>query len=74
MKNAICYKTKEPTYYNKGTKWEIAFDTFLAYYCENADKEATRLNDERPEKDACGNLINWENILYFFAHEQEELY
>ena len=78
MTNTICYKTKEPTYYNKGTKWEKTCDEFLAYYtCKNdkeAQEEVKRLNAEKPATLWNGEPIDWTKIDYFFVNKQEEMY
>ena len=79
MALAICYKTKTPVVYNKGTKWETSCDTFLARYFENdikkAQAEIKRLNTEKPDR-VCkqGMKIDWDKIEYFFLNEQEEMY
>jgi hypothetical protein len=74
----ICYKTKEPTYYNKGTKYESSCDEFLLYQCfrkiEEVQAEVDRLNNDHPEKDFMGNKIDWNKIDYFFVNVQEEMY
>lgn len=73
--NAMCYKTKEPVYYNKGTKYEKTHDEFLSYYasCDDAIAyaEAERLNREKPEKDERGYAIDWNKIDYFFINKQD---
>lgn len=79
MKKAvICYKTIEPTYYNKGTKWEKTCDEFLAYYTnksvEEALEEVKEMNASHPTKDGCGNPIDWTKVAYFFVNEQEEMW
>ena len=77
-KTVICYKTTEPTYYNKGTENEKACDTFLAYYTyktiEEAQAECDKLNAEHPEKLWNGERINWAKVAYFFINEQEEMH
>lgn len=79
MALAICYKTKNPVVYNKGTKWEKTCDKFLARYFENdmekAQMEINRLNTEKPDR-VCkaGMMIDWEKVDYFFINEQEEMY
>lgn len=77
-RTVICYKTTEPTYYNKGTKYEKTCDTFLAYYTyktvEEAQTECDKLNTEHPEKLWNGERIDWTKIAYFFVSEQEEIY
>jgi hypothetical protein len=79
MRTTICYKTKEPVYYNKGTKYETKEDEFLAYYCcyeniETAIEEVKRLNTEKPAKDGCKNDIDWNKVAYFFINEQPDMY
>ena len=77
-RTVICYQTINPVYYNKGTKWEKTCDTFLAYYTyktvEEAKREVEIMNATHPEKDGCGNPINWNEIAHFFVDEQEEMY
>lgn len=72
----ICYKTKEPVYYNKGTEYEKACDTFLMNTfwgtMEQAQEEVNRLNKERPKTNRNGEPIKWDEIDYFFADEQED--
>jgi len=74
----ICYKTKEPVYYNKGTSYEKTCDTFLKTQCfmekEEVEKIVKWMNEEHPEKDSLGNPIDWDTIDYFFVNVQEELY
>lgn len=74
----ICYKTIEPKYYNKGTKYESSCDEFLAYYTyqtiEEARKTVEEMNKKHVEKDGAGNPIDWTKIAYFFVDEQEEMY
>lgn len=60
----VCYKTKVPTVYNKGTKWESQCDTFLQ--CElhgftrgQAAAKVKEMNENKPE-----------NVEYYFLHEQ----
>ena len=77
MSTVICYKMKEPVYYNKGTKYETTCDTFLAYYTyknvEEAQVEVDELNNEKPTKLWNGEPINWDEIDFFFVDEQEEI-
>ena len=74
----ICYKTINPVYYNKGTEWEKSCDHFLAYYTyktvEEAKKEVAEINKNHPNKDTCGNPIDWTKVKEFFVSEQEEMY
>lgn len=72
---AICYKTKVPEIYNKGTKWEKAVDTFLAYYymgtLEQAKEIVRKLNEEKPEKLFNGLPADCENRTYFVEEQKE---
>ncbi len=74
----ICYKTKEPVYYNKGTQWERTEDHFLMYYFggtkEQAQEWVDDVNKNHPEKDSLGHTIDWDKIDYFYVDEQEEMY
>ena len=71
----ICYKTKIPEVYNKGSEYECYHDTFLAYYTcgpiEKAQAEADKLNETKPTHFFNGLPIDWDNIDYFYAGEQE---
>ena len=74
IKTAICYRVKEPVRYKDGT----TCDHFLRYLTyknlEEGKAEAEELNRTRPEKDCLGRAINWDEILEFFAHEQDDFY
>ena len=78
MKNlyGICYKTKEPTYYNKGTKWEKTCSEFLFKQCygkENAEKFAEEYNAmlvDAPKIDG----LDFGTVEYFFVEESCEMY
>lgn len=76
--STICYKTKTPVYYNKGTKWEKTCDTFLAYPTyksfEDAQKEAEELNKNKPATLWNKQEIDWEKVDYFFADSQEDVF
>lgn len=71
----ICYKTKTPTIYNKGTRYERSCDTFLSYYTyktkEEAQIECDELNNNKPKILWNKEKINWDIIDYFFVDEQE---
>ena len=76
-RTVICYRNNEPTYYNKGTKWEKTYNEFLAYYTyktiEEAQKEVDEINATKPEKLWNGEKIDWTKIKEFFVSEQEEM-
>lgn len=77
-RRVICYHTKTPVFYNKGTKYEKQCSDFLAYYTfgtmEDAKAEAEKLNSEKPIKNRIGEVIDWDKIDYFYADEQGEMY
>ena len=69
MKTVICYKVRKSMF---------NCDHFLAYYTnmtlEQGQAEAEKLNTEKPEKLFNGQPIDWNNVLYFYADQQEEMY
>ncbi len=78
MSTVICYKMKEPVYYNKGTKWEKTCDSFLAYYTYKtvveAEQEVKEINSTKPAKLWNDAPIDWNKVAYFFVSEQGEMY
>lgn len=78
LSNALCYKTKTPVIYNRGTKYEKTCDSFLAMYIGGTDAqaqaEADRLNKEHPDKFRWGEPIDWTKIDHFFINKQDEMY
>lgn len=75
--NVICYKTKEPVYYNKGTKWESSCDHFLLCYTwandEKTKAEVERLNRERPKDMYISRDMSIDDVDYFYASKQPEM-
>lgn len=77
MINVVCYKTKKPTIYNKGTKYEKQCDEFLACYgCADDEKQVAlidRLNtDEVARAEFCEKYrLDLDTIDYFFTNKQE---
>lgn len=75
MMTTICYRTIEPTIYNKGTEYEKSNDTFLAYYTHKSIEEATTevetLNATKPSTLFNGQKIDWNEVKEFFVDEQE---
>ena len=73
----ICFRTINPVYYNKGTKWETSCDHFLAYYTyktvEEAKREVEEMNKNHSEKDGIGLPIDWTVVKEFFVSEQEPM-
>ena len=78
MMNTICYKTRKPVVYNKGTKYETTCDTFLAYYSGKSRTElenyVNMVNAEKPETVERFGKVDWNEIECFFVKEQEEMY
>lgn len=78
--NVICYKTKKPVYYNKGTKWEKTCDTFLLSYTYRNNEETQALvdqyNKERPARlfNPAIDDFTIDDVDYFFMSKQEEMY
>ena len=74
----ICYKTKKPVVYNRGTKYESSCSDFLSYYTyktkEEAQEEANELNTLKPEKLWNGKKIDWTEVDYFYVDDQDEMY
>lgn len=74
---AICYKTKAPIVYKKGTKHESSCDHFFSYYTyktkEEAQKEVDKINRTKPKALWNGKKIDWTKIDYFFVTDQEEM-
>lgn len=75
---AICFKTRKPIIYNENTQYETSRDTFLAYYTfksvEEAQREADELNQSKPAKLFNGVRIDWNDVDFYFAKEQGEMY
>lgn len=78
MSTVICFRTKTPVIYNKGTKYETSCDHFLAYYTyksvAEAEKEVAEMNAAHPAKLFNGDPIDWNVVKEFFVSEQEEMY
>jgi hypothetical protein len=74
----ICYETKSPVIYNKGTKYKSSCNQFLSYYTYKsqgeAQKEVDEINRTKPEKLWNGQKVNWTEVDHFFVSDQEEMY
>lgn len=74
----ICYKTKEPVYYGKGTPQETSCDEFLLCYASRDKECAQQLCDrlmahkEDRMSPVEGRHIPWDKVDYLFIYEQEE--
>ena len=78
MSTVVCYKTVQPTIYNKGTKYASSCDEFLAYYTyksvAEAQAEVDNMNATHPNKTVTGMPIDWATIDHFFVSRQAEMY
>lgn len=78
MMTVVCYETKEPVFYNKGTEYERTHTTFLSYYTyatiEQAQIEVDRLNTEKPATLQNGQTIDWAKVKRFFVSQQENMF
>lgn len=64
MMPVVCYRTKRG-------------DEYLAYYHHNketAQHKVDKLNKDKPQKMWNGINIDWDDVVEFFVHEQEEMY
>lgn len=71
--NVICYKTREPHYYNKGTEWEKSCDHFLLCYGLSDDEQNAKMVEElnRVHPKKLGSIVIPEDAVYFYASKQE---
>ena len=73
----VCYRTKEPRYWNKGTRYETSCDHFLSHYShkspEETQKEVDEINRTHPER-VCGCKVDWSEVKEFYVSDQEEMY
>lgn len=72
-KTVVCYQLKTPITFD-GVKF---YDHFLSYYTsetiEQAQADCDKMNKEKPSKLWNGKIIDWNEIDYFYASEQEEM-
>ena len=72
----VCYTTKEPVVYNKGTKWEKTCSDFL-FIQANKDN-GTKMGDGQNPKLAEGvgeyELRDMTKIDHFYLDKSEEMY
>lgn len=72
----ICYKTKVPEVYNKGTKYERSCDEFLflqSYSEQGANERATELN-AMLAKGGIYERLNLDEVDHFFVAESCEMW
>ena len=65
-----CYKTKNPIFYNKGTRYESTCSEFMMWLGneQTAPAIVEELNANRPEV-YHGTKIDWNKIDYFYVSE-----
>ena len=72
----VCYTTKEPIVYNKGTQWEKACSDFLfmqahKVYCTKLVYKLNTMLAEGVEK---YELLDMTKIDHFYLDKSEEMY
>ena len=78
MKNiyGVCYTTKEPIVYNKGTQWERTCSDFLFMQAhkDNGTELVDKLNAMLAEGVEKYELLDMTKIDHFYLAESEEMY
>ena len=78
MKNiyGVCYTTKEPVVYNKGTQWEKTCSDFLFVQAnkDNGTELVDKLNTMLAEGVEKYELLDMTKIDHFYLAESEEMY
>ena len=72
----VCYTTKEPVIYNKGTKWEKTYSNFLFMQAhkENGTELVDRLNAMLAEGVKKYEWLDMTKIDHFCLDKSEEMY
>ena len=72
----VCYTTKEPIVYNKGTKWENTCSDFLFMQAnkENGTELVDKLNAMLAEGVEKYELLDMTKIDHFYLDKSEEMY
>lgn len=72
----VCYTTKEPVVYNKGTKWEKTCSDFLFVQAnkENGTELVDKLNAMLAEGVEKYELLDMTKIDHFYLDKSEEMY
>ena len=72
----VCYTTKEPVVYNKGTQWEKTYSDFLFVQAnkDNGTKLVDKLNTMLAEGVEKYELLDMTKIDHFYLAESEEMY
>lgn len=73
----VCFKTKKPIVYNKGTKYEKSCQHFFHHYSQKnrkeTQKDVDKINASRSKENKTwyGKWINWNVIDYFYVEEKK---
>ena len=72
----VCYTTKEPGVYNKGTKWEKTGSHFLCMQAhkDNGTELVAKLNAMLAEGVKKYEWLDMTKIDHFYLAESEEMY
>ena len=72
----LCYTTKEPIVYNKGTQWEKTCSDFLFMQAnkDNGTELVDKLNAMLAEGVEKYELLDMTKIDHFYLAESEEMY
>ncbi len=72
----VCYTTKEPVVYNKGTKWEKTYSNFLFMQAhkDNGTELVAKLNAMLAEGVKKYERLDMTKIDHFYLDKSEEMY
>ena len=72
----VCYTTKEPVVYNRGTQWEKTCSDFLFIQAnkDNGTELVSKLNAMLAEGVEKYELLDMPKIDHFYLAESEEMY
>lgn len=72
----VCYTTKQPVVYNKGTKWEKTCSDFLFVQArkDNGTKLVEKLNALLAEGATRYEMLDLTKISHFYLDVSEEMY
>ena len=72
----VCYTTKEPVVYNKGTQWEKTCSDFLFMQAnkDNGTELVDKLNAMLAEGVEKYELLDMTKIDHFYLDKSEEMY
>ena len=72
----VCYTTKEPIVYNKGTQWEKTCSDFLFIQAnkDNSTELVDKLNAMLAEGVEKYELLDMTKIDHFYLDKSEEMY